>query len=53
VPGRRSMEVEWVQSVRDRCIAQNTAFFLQWHKGDTGRLLDGRTWDEFPARLRF
>jgi protein gp37 len=44
--------VEWVRDLRDRCIDAGTAFFhKQWggpksHSG--GRLLDGRTWDEFP-----
>lgn len=44
--------VAWVRDLRDRCVAHGVAFFhKQWggpksHSG--GRLLDGRTWDEFP-----
>jgi protein gp37 len=44
--------LRWVRDLRDRCLANRVAFFhKQWggpkaHSG--GRLLDGRTWDEFP-----
>jgi len=49
-PHRRPMEIEWIRSVRDRCTQSATAFFFkQWHKGKTGRTLDGRTWDALPA----
>jgi protein gp37 len=49
-PGKRLMEPIWARNVRDRCIeAKIPFFFKQWHKADTGRLLDGRTWDEMPA----
>lgn len=45
----RTMEVEWVRSLRDRCVTHGIPFFFkQWHKGGTGRDLDGRTWDEMP-----
>jgi protein gp37 len=48
-PRRRNMQPSWVRDIRDRCIELRVAFFFkQWHKGDTGRLLDGRTWDEMP-----
>ena len=50
--GARPIEAEWVRSIRDQCIeAQVPFFFKQWggvHKKKTGRLLDERTWDEFP-----
>jgi len=53
-PGSRPMEREWVRSIRDQCIAANVAFhFKQWggvNKKRTGRLLDGRTWDQLPIR---
>jgi protein gp37 len=53
-PGARPMNAEWVRSIRDQCNAANVAFhFKQWggvNKKKTGRVLDGRTWDEFPAR---
>ena len=53
-PGARPMSVEWVRSIRDQCRGAGVAFhFKQWggvSKKKTGRLLDGRTWDEFPGR---
>jgi protein gp37 len=53
-PKARPMKPEWVISVRDQCRAQNVPFFFkQWggvQKSKHGRELDGRTWDEFPAR---
>ncbi len=52
-PGARPMQKEWVTDIRDQCLAAGVAFFFkQWggvHKKRTGRLLDGRTWDELPA----
>lgn len=51
-PGARPMKVEWVRSLRDRCVSSRVAFFFkQWggtNKKRTGRTLDGRTWDEMP-----
>ena len=51
-PGARAMEVEWVRQIRDRCAVQGVPFFFkQWggvNKKKTGRLLDGRTWDQMP-----
>jgi protein gp37 len=53
-PRRRPIEPAWVREVRDRCAEQKVAFFFkQWHKAGTGRLLDGRTWDEMPTDVRF
>lgn len=53
-PKHRPMRVEWARELRDRCIAEDVAFFFkQWggHRPKSGgRLLDGRTWDEMPAR---
>ncbi|HTU69561.1 MAG TPA: phage Gp37/Gp68 family protein [Candidatus Baltobacteraceae bacterium] len=53
-PRYRPMEETWVREVRDRCKKQKIAFFFkQWHKAGTGRLLDGKTWDEMPEnRIR-
>lgn len=52
--GARPMLPEWVRSVRDQCRQAGTHFFFkQWggvRKGETGRRLDGRTYDEFPER---
>lgn len=51
-PGARFMAPEWVRSIRDQCIEARVAFhFKQWggvNKKKTGRVLDGRTWDQFP-----
>lgn len=51
-PGARSIEVNWVRSIRDQCKSAGIAFhFKQWggaNKKKNGRTLDGRTWDEFP-----
>ena len=50
-PGKRPMEPQWARDVRDRCLeAEIPFFFKQWHKGGTGRELDGRTWDGMPER---
>lgn len=52
-PKARPMELAWVREIRDQCVEQGIAFFFkQWggaNKKKTGRVLDGRTWDEFPA----
>jgi protein gp37 len=59
-PKARSMKEEWAVAIRDQCVAQGVEFFFkQWgswgadgkkrSKGKTGRLLEGRTWDEMPA----
>lgn len=53
-PGARAMEADWVRQIRDRCIHFRVPFFFkQWggvQKSRTGRILDGRTWDEFPRQ---
>lgn len=52
-PGARPMEPQWVLKIRDLCLKKNVAFFFkQWggvRKKKTGRILDGRTWDQMPA----
>ena len=52
-PGARPLDGEWVRGIRDQCIRKGVAFFFkQWggvHKHRTGRILDGRTWDEMPS----
>jgi protein gp37 len=51
-PGARHMNPEWVDSIHKQCIHSGTAFFFkQWggvRKHKTGRLLNGRTYDEMP-----
>lgn len=50
--GARPIEENWVTEIRHQCQNQNVAFFFkQWggtNKKKTGRLLEGRTWDEMP-----
>jgi protein gp37 len=51
--GARPLDPTWVRQIRDRCVAAGVPFFFkQWggvQKSRTGRVLDGRTWDEMPA----
>ncbi|PSR19948.1 MAG: hypothetical protein C7B47_16530 [Sulfobacillus thermosulfidooxidans] len=51
-PHARPMAREWVIEIRDQCITHGIPFFFkQWggiQRQRAGRLLDGRTWDEFP-----
>ena len=51
-PGARPMNPDWAREIRDQCVSQNIPFFFkQWggvFKKQTGRVLDGRTWEEFP-----
>jgi protein gp37 len=53
--GARPMKEEWVRSIMRQCREQGVAFFFkQWggvQKHRTGRLLDGRTYDEYPEEL--
>ena len=53
-PGARPMPIEWVRSIRDQCVTARVAFhFKQWggvNKKRTGRMLDGKTWDQLPPR---
>jgi len=53
-PGARPMKPEWVRNIRRQCQQAGVAFFFkQWggvRKAETGRKLDGRTYDEFPAQ---
>ena len=48
----RHMEEDWVLDIMDQCKEANVAFFFkQWggtNKKKTGRLLNGRTYDEMP-----
>jgi protein gp37 len=53
-PGARPIDIRWVRSLRKQCRHSGVKFFFkQWggvRKHLTGRLLDGRTYDEFPDR---
>lgn len=52
-PRCRPMDPAWVREIRASCKKQGVAFFFkQWggrNKKATGRRLDGRTWDAYPA----
>jgi protein gp37 len=52
-PGARPLKESWVRDIRDRCLDAGVPFFFkQWggvQKHRTGRMLDGRTWDEMPG----
>jgi protein gp37 len=54
-PGARPMKREWVISIRDQCRVQDVPFFFkQWggvRKKNRGRVLDDRTYDEYPNRV--
>jgi protein gp37 len=51
-PRARLVERWWVEELRDACKRQDVAFFFkQWggrRKKNTGRLLEGRLWSEYP-----
>jgi protein gp37 len=51
-PGARPMDPAWARDLRDQCRRSKLPFFFkQWggaNKRRTGRVLDGRTWDEMP-----
>jgi protein gp37 len=50
--GARPIQREWVDDILRQCREQGVRFFFkQWggvRKSKTGRMLDGRTYDEFP-----
>ena len=51
-PGARPIEGKWIRSIRRQCRDAGVPFFFkQWggvFKKHSGRILDGRTYDEFP-----
>jgi protein gp37 len=54
-PGARRLDPDWVREIRGRCLAAHVPFFFkQWGgvlKARTGRVLDGRKWDEVPGQV--
>ncbi len=56
-PGARPIDPEWVREIRDMAVSAKVSFFFKQWGGRTpkagGRELDGRTWDEMPARVGF
>ncbi|QNI33309.1 phage Gp37/Gp68 family protein [Alloacidobacterium dinghuense] len=55
-PGARPLLADWVRNIQEQCKNQQVAFFFkQWggrNKKKAGRLLDGRTFDEFPRVVK-
>lgn len=53
--GARIIKKDWVRSIRDQCKRNKVPFFFkQWggvRKRETGRTLDGKTYNEFPPRV--
>jgi protein gp37 len=53
-PFARPVEPDWVIDIRNQCVKANVPFFFkQWggvFKKHSGRVLEGRTWDEMPLR---
>lgn len=54
--GARPMDPSWAFDLRDQCRRVSVPFFFkQWggkNKKVAGRVLDGRTWDEMPVKIR-
>jgi protein gp37 len=52
--GARPMKKEWVIKIREQCDSVGVPFFFkQWggvRKSETGRILEGRTYDAMPER---
>jgi len=52
-PGARPMQESWVVEIRNQCLDASVPFFFkQWggvNKRRSGRLLQGRTWDQMPS----
>ncbi|MGZ8900610.1 MAG: DUF5131 family protein [Limisphaerales bacterium] len=53
--GARPMDIQWVRNIRNQCTRAGVAFFFkQWggvRKSETGRTLDGKTYNQFPNCL--
>jgi len=51
-PRARLIDPDWVREIRDQCQMKSVPFFFkQWggpNRKRTGRILDGRCWDEMP-----
>jgi protein gp37 len=51
-PKARPVQEAWIREIRDQCLRDQVAFFFkQWggqNKKKSGRMLEGRTWDEVP-----
>lgn len=51
-PGHRPCDPTWVRELRNKCVSNNIAFFFKQWGGrspkSNGRLLDGKTYDDYP-----
>lgn len=51
--GYRPLDLDWVREVRNLCVSRKIPLFFKQVGGVRpkagGRLLDGRTWDEYPS----
>ena len=51
-PRAREIRPQWVREIRNKCVEEEIPFFFkQWggvFKKRTGRMLDGRTWNQLP-----
>jgi protein gp37 len=54
-PKHRPIVPDWVREIRDQCLQSDVRYFFKQWGGPTpksrGRLLDGRTWDEYPEAV--
>jgi protein gp37 len=54
-PGFRPADPDWFRQIRDQCVEAGVAYLHKQNGGirpkANGRLLDGRTWDEYPAAV--
>jgi protein gp37 len=54
-PGARPMAKEWILDIRKQCNHAGVSFFFkQWggiNKKRTGRLIDGKLYDDMPRRI--
>jgi protein gp37 len=52
-PNFRPLNLQWAREIRDKCLEQKVAYFFKQVGGirpkSGGRLLDGRTWNEYPV----
>lgn len=55
--GFRPIKKEWVRTIRDQALSEGVPFFFKQWGGRTpkagGRVLDGKTWNEFPSDRSF
>jgi protein gp37 len=54
-PRARPMSAQWVVDIREECRCSGIPFFFKqwggWNRKKSGRLLEGRVWDETPSRV--